>query len=296
MNAATNRPDQTATANPCSLEGMVVPRRPLQIISLGAGVQSSTMALMAAAGEILPMPDAAIFADTQAEPQEVYRWLEWLKSHLPFPVHCVSKGSLTDVALTVRTKRDGSGKWAKTVVPTYIKNPDGSRGIVQRQCTYDFKVLELIKKSKQLLKELNAKTVVQWIGISLDEVHRMKESRDKKITHRWPLVDAGMNRHDCLRWMAARNFPSPPRSACVYCPYHSDHEWRRLRTEHPDEFQKAVEFESRLQAVKRETDNMKGIPFLHASLRPLASVDFSTEEERGQTNLFGNECEGMCGV
>jgi len=32
------------------------------VISLGAGVQSSTMALMAAAGEITPMPDCAIFA------------------------------------------------------------------------------------------------------------------------------------------------------------------------------------------------------------------------------------------
>ncbi len=51
---------------------------PIHIISLGAGVQSSTMALMAAHGEIEPMPDAAIFADTQNEPQRVYEWLDWL--------------------------------------------------------------------------------------------------------------------------------------------------------------------------------------------------------------------------
>lgn len=56
------------------------------IISLGAGVQSSTMALMAAAGEITPMPDCAIFADTQAEPKSVYKWLDWLEGQLPFPV------------------------------------------------------------------------------------------------------------------------------------------------------------------------------------------------------------------
>ena len=36
----------------------------LRVISLGAGVQSTTMALMAAHGEIGPMPDCAIFADT----------------------------------------------------------------------------------------------------------------------------------------------------------------------------------------------------------------------------------------
>lgn len=37
----------------------------MNIISLGAGVQSSTMALMEKHGEITPMPDCAIFADTQ---------------------------------------------------------------------------------------------------------------------------------------------------------------------------------------------------------------------------------------
>lgn len=43
-------------------------KKKLVVLSLGAGVQSSTMALMAAKGEITPMPDCAIFADTQSEP------------------------------------------------------------------------------------------------------------------------------------------------------------------------------------------------------------------------------------
>ena len=34
------------------------------VLSLGAGVQSSTLALMAAKGEVTPMPDVAVFADT----------------------------------------------------------------------------------------------------------------------------------------------------------------------------------------------------------------------------------------
>jgi len=36
----------------------------LRALSLGAGVQSTTLALMAAHGEVGPMPDCAIFADT----------------------------------------------------------------------------------------------------------------------------------------------------------------------------------------------------------------------------------------
>jgi 3'-phosphoadenosine 5'-phosphosulfate sulfotransferase (PAPS reductase)/FAD synthetase len=68
----------------------------IHVISLGAGVQSSTMALMAARGLIKPMPDCAIFADTGAEPEAVYRHLDWLEDQLPFPVHRVSAGNLAD--------------------------------------------------------------------------------------------------------------------------------------------------------------------------------------------------------
>lgn len=58
---------------------------PLHIISLGAGVQSSTLALMAAHGEITPLPSAAIFADTQAEPADVYKWLELVRDKAAVP-------------------------------------------------------------------------------------------------------------------------------------------------------------------------------------------------------------------
>tara|TARA_Y100000310_G_C20434133_1_gene692906 strand:+ start:47 stop:319 length:273 start_codon:yes stop_codon:yes gene_type:complete len=68
------------------------------IISLGAGVQSSTMALMAAKGEITPMPDGAIFADTQWEPNHVYKWLDFIEKNVPFPIYRVTAGNLTEDA------------------------------------------------------------------------------------------------------------------------------------------------------------------------------------------------------
>ena len=52
----------------------------LRTISLGAGVQSTTMALMAARGEIGPMPDCAIFADTGWEPKQVYEHLDLISA------------------------------------------------------------------------------------------------------------------------------------------------------------------------------------------------------------------------
>jgi hypothetical protein len=106
-----------------------------------------------------------------------------------------------------------------------------------------------------------------------------------------------MKRRDCVAWMNAHAYPTPPRSACVFCPYHSDAEWRRLKRDEPEEFAKAVQFERDYQAGKLATVSTKGFkPFLHSSRVPLDQVDFSTDVERGQGLLWGNECEGMCGV
>lgn len=271
---------------------------PIHILSLGAGVQSSTLALMAAAGEITPMPHCAIFADTGAEPKSVYTWLDWLEKQLPFPVIRVMQGEgIARDALRVRERKDKLGHWVPSGVPHYSVNKDGSHGHGPRQCTADFKIAPIMREARKQMKESGCKHIIQMIGISLDEAHRMKPSRVKYATNTWPLIDLGMKRHDCLRWMHAHGFPKPPRSACVFCPYHSDTEWRRLRDEEPEEFARAVEFERQYSAAKQQTLSKTSFkPFLHASRVPLDEVDFRTDEDHGQQVMFGNECEGMCGV
>jgi hypothetical protein len=266
-------------------------QKPIEIISLGAGVQSSAMALMAAAGEITPMPVAAIFADTQAEPKSVYVWLDWLEKQLPFPVHRVTRGSLEDESTTVFSS--GGKTWTRLAPPAFMFENGKCSGPLMRQCTRDSKLRPLIKETNRLR---NKQPAINWIGISADESLRMKESRTAGITHRWPLVEIGMTRTGCKKWMLAHSFPVPMRSACVFCPYHSDSEWRFLKVEMPDQFVRAVAYEIKLQKAICAATGFRGKPFLHRSGKPLSEVDFSTEEERGQLNMFNNECEGMCGV
>ncbi len=281
------------------------PETDFTFLSLGAGVQSSTIALMAKHGEITPMPDAAIFADTQAEPASVYKWLDWLEPQLPFPVIRVTRGDMTSESLIIKDRKDGTGRWSKSLIPAFIQNKDGSKGIMGRQCTYSYKVEQLERASRlhgKVKRGQKNVTVTQWIGISWDEIQRIKPSRVAWSQHRWPLVELRMGRRDCIKWMESHGYPKPPRSACVYCPFHSDNEWRRLRDQEPEEFQRAIRFEKDLQEVKAKTERMRGIPFLHPSCVPLDQVDLSTDIERGQLSLwldeqsFGNECEGMCGV
>lgn len=272
---------------------------PIHIISLGAGVQSSTMALMAAAGEITPMPKCAIFADTQDEPDSVYKWLDWLEKHLPFPVHRVTAGRLSTAALKMKTTADGR-KFTKTDIPFFTLSAGNQIGkIPQRRCTQDYKIHPIrkaVREIAQIKRGQKHVSVTQWIGISLDEIMRMKESREAWQENRWPLIEVRMSRQDCLRWMTSNGFPEPPRSSCVYCPFHNDAEWRRLKTLEPDQFEKAVIFERKVQAGKATSQNFASTPFLHRSCVPLDQIDFSTEEERGQLNMFNAECEGHCGV
>lgn len=264
---------------------------PIHIISLGAGVQSSTMALMAAAGEITPMPVGAIFADTQSEPSAVMLWLDWLEKQLPFPVFRVSAGSLA-VKVTTPYYSTKNKKMTTSGIPAFVMNPDGSTGIMTRQCTRDFKISPVDKQITALIRQHKAKRAVKWLGISTDEIYRIKEGRRKNVPHRWPLIELRMGRHECLNWMKQKNYPKPPRSACTFCPYHSNQEWRALT---PAEFEGAIKFELDLQSAN-ESATLIGKPFLHRSMKPLSEVDLSTEEDNGQVNMFNNECEGMCGV
>jgi len=264
------------------------------ILSLGAGVQSSTLALMSAHGEVEPMPVAAVFADTQAEPDSVYKWLAWLETQLPFPVHRVTAGSLENEVLTMRVSAKGR-KYSRTAIPVFTRNVDGQLGRVPyRTCTRDFKLRPLMKKAREIAGiKRGQKTVgvVQWIGISVDEYTRAKPSRDPWCKSRFPLIEKRMSRNACLDWMDSNGYPEPPRSACWFCPFHSLSEWRRLRDDEPKHWKQAIDFERALQEAR-----VSAVPYLHRSCVPLNEVDLRTDADHGQLMLWQNECEGMCGV
>lgn len=264
--------------------------RKLRVLSLGAGVQSTTMALMVAHGEIPPV-DCAIFADTQA----VYEHLRWLMSPnvLPFPVHIVTQGNLTDVIGTTGP----NANYPKVPIPAFLMGNDGRAALANRSCTRDYKIAPIIRKVRELAGLTGKRgpkhpVAQQLIGISTDEAARMKPSRDAWIENQWPLIDAGMSRGDCLRWLERRGYPIPGKSSCTFCPYHSDAAWAAIRDGDPAAWAEAVEVDGRIRDLWR--GQRKGTRlYLHRSLQPLREVEFTSDR---QPDLFTNECEGMCGV
>jgi hypothetical protein len=261
----------------------------VNIISLGAGVQSTTVALMAAERLITPMPDAAIFADTGWEPKAVYEHLDRLRKALPFPVHVVSHGNIRQDTLA---KTNSSGQRFSSI-PWFIDSPRG--GIGRRQCTKEYKLVPIYRAARALIgkaprERILSGAVNMWIGISTDEAIRMKPARVKWVTNRFPLIDAGMSRVKCLDWLKSRGW-SAPKSSCLGCPFHSNAMWRELK-KNPDEWADIVEVDRAI----RVSPKTKYRQYMHPSLQPIDEVDFRSLEDRGQLNMFGNECEGMCGV
>ena len=267
---------------------------------------------MAVNGEITPTPDFAVFADTGAEPTEVYDWLETIKELIdaaphPFPVYTVSKGNLTDDSLTpaVATKKAKHYKegeeYMRRIIPLFGILPNGVKtAAVGRSCTADYKIKPIEKKIKELCKIKRGQkdiTVTQWIGISWDEIQRAKGAKQPWTQLRYPLLELRMTREQILTWMKDRGFPKPPRSACYYCPFHSDSEWRRMRDHDPGYFKKAIKFDKDMRALGKKDVALKMEVYLHNSCKPLDEIDFDNDEDKGQQVWdFQAECEGMCGV
>lgn len=293
--------------------------RPLRVLSLGAGVQSTALLMLILDGQI--ECDAAVFADTGWEPAEVYGHFEQLKvlaAMRGFPIHVVQSGNIRD------TKRQrafydapyflksrceecaGTGviedgtfpvEYRGAAAPCAACNGRGvTDGMARRQCTHQLKLLPIRRKVRELMLEHGIVgtpqgSVEQLIGISLDEWQRMKPSDAKFVTSRWPLVERRWTRQDCHRYLKSIGMTAP-RSACIGCPYHSNAEWRAMKLDRPDEFADAVQFEIEIQ---QSDAGLRGKPFLHASRVPLDQVDFSTAEDAGQLT-FDAECAGICGV
>ena len=258
-----------------------------RFLSLGAGVQSSTLLLLSEQGYLPPLT-AAVFADTGWEPAAVYRHLERLAELTEIPIVRVSSGNLRDKVLA----RENLTGHSFISLPYFTE-----RGISPRQCTQNHKIIPIRQWVRQQVgPQGNAE---QWIGISTDEVHRIKPNKAKWLANRWPLIELQMTRIDCLAWWE-KHYPGivPPKSACLGCPFHSNRTWIDLYRGGGAEWEETVAVDESLRADGYPGDYPG---YLHKSLRPLREIIpvlAAQEDLQGRLDLdgFGNECEGHCGV
>lgn len=270
-------------------------------LSLGAGVQSSVMLMMSIKGEI-ERPEHVIFADTGFEPKAVYRHATWcekqcVKAGIPF--HVVSD------KFTMRQQFEaferGALKRFNNRPPFFVINLDikGSRGQLVRQCTRDAKIRPIERKQLELMGYKTARGVpsgaaVVQIGISTDEARRASPSTKEWTERSYPLIDPlKFSRGDCQAWWDD-HFPyvSLPSSSCVICPYKTDAMWRKMKTESPEDWAQAVEYDNRFRAAYEKQDRLV---YVHKDFVPLADANLNED----QTGIDFDEqmyCSGGCGL
>lgn len=257
------------------------------VLSLGAGVQSTTILLMAIKGQ-LPKPDIAIFADTGAESRATYAHLAWLTKlagENSIPVVHIQAGNLKNDLLNASELMRSF-----IVIPAHCIGRTGIKSILRRQCTREYKITPIRQEIRRWLgvkphERIPAEAVDLWIGISTDEARRMLSYRqdNKWLIPVFPLVNmTPMSRQECLAWLAYY-YPNinVPRSSCVCCPYQCNREWK-LIYDTPD-WDVAISIDTALRHRNAGyiTDDM----YLHQSYKPLTEVDLRTPEEHGQLVL-----------
>jgi hypothetical protein len=244
-----------------------------RLLSLGAGVQSTTLLLLAISGEIPPF-DAAIFADTQWEPAEVYRHLNRLEkvaAAANISVTRVSAGNIRQDAL------DPHHRYAS--MPLFVLGQNGERGMARRQCTSEYKIRPIKQEVRRRLgypgrARIPGHLFVDMaIGISVDEIERARDADVAYMHNSYPLLDRGWRRDDCIAFLAENGWESTPRSACLGCPFHADAEWVRLRDHSPIDWADAVDFDRMIRggSARATADGhpMRGRYYLHRQRVPL---------------------------
>lgn len=281
--------------------------REFHVLNLGAGVQSTALYLMVMRGELDITLDCAVFSDLGEEPESVYRHLEWLQKQKGPPIWITRRhGDLTLGAALMQRDTPGARFASIPAFTAYSEGGTASGGMARRQCTREWKVEAVERFIRQELVGLEPGQrmpkdvkVHQYFGFSFDEAGRAARTRIRYQQEipwgepHFPLFDEMMTRADCERYLEGIVPHKVPRSACVFCPYKSNYEWRQLKDHDPEGWARACEVDEGLRATESIVNRgLVSKLYVHKSCVPLARAPLG--EEQGE--LFDMECEGGCGL
>ena len=216
----------------------------MRTFSFGGGVQSTAVLALQGLGE-LPNPyDAFLFSNVGNDSEDPETLAYFRDHHLPF----AEKHGINLIELIKESRgRENETLWQQlhrlevksTQIPTYRvgKAPGG------RKCTRDYKI-RVVRKWQRQNGSSRDTPAITGLGISTDEIQRVRKSTqyDDQILE-YPLIDLNMSREDCFKVIERAGLPTPPRSACFFCPFHSKGAWIDLKENRPALFAKAAELE-----------------------------------------------------
>ena len=115
----------------------------------------------------------------------------------------------------------------------------------------------------------------------------MKDSNVKYIEHSYPLVDRRIRRSECILWLERNELEVPPKSACVFCPYHSRSSWKELKRAGGTDWEEAVIADEEVRNIAARN----GLTlYLHPYRKPLAEA-INIPEDIGARQMLLGESE-----
>lgn len=259
--------------------------------SFGGGVQSTAMLVLAAEGKIARGPMLFSNVGDNSEHPAVF---DYIREHSrPYAEkHDIDLRELAWVDRTGRKRRllDELLEQKKSVPIPVRMAGGGAPG--RRRCTDRYKITVVARE----LRRLGATKEAPWelgIGISLDEYQRMRtDTRNPRYVFSYPLIELEVTRQDALNIIGKAGLPTPPRSACWFCPLHSAAEWEAMARNEPELFAASVELESTLNDHRVEMG--KDHVYFSSRLAPLGET-VNTEQLTLTANDDGDNCDsGFC--
>jgi len=229
-----------------------------ELISFGAGVNSTAMTiLLVNEGWRGPI----VFADTGTEWPETYCFMEL------FARDWLAPRGLEITVLDGAYRAQVPGHDERTLIG-YCEHYAVTPFPANRWCTQGW-------KSEPVRAWANAQGITeQLVGIAADEAHRQRDLR-------YPLIERGITRKDCVAIIEAEGLPVPQKSGCYICPFQRIGQWRELHHRHPDLFERAAQLEE-LASARRGSQT---------HIRPGSDMTLRQMQERfeRQTALFGED-------
>lgn len=246
----------------------------MKILSCGAGMQSTALALMACANKLLnenraesfnfrymekvPIYDAVLFCDLGLEPDWVMNQVLFIKEACEWsgiPFYILNSTLYEDYMNNFGTKR-------VTSIPFWSVDENGKKGRMMRNCTLDYKIAimqnfvrwELLGYKKgQRTKPEDIKAHEMHLGFSKEEEHRCKENKHKMFINKFPLCEMNLVRADNYAYIKDVWGLETKASACCFCPFHTNYFFQYIKENHKYDYDRTIEFDQMLEDQQPNT-------------------------------------------
>ena len=238
----------------------------IRILSCGAGMQSTALALMACENAVhrvpvhplVPVYDAVIYCDLGYEPPWVYEQVAFIQNACEangIPFHILHTGLYEHYLQNFGERRTCS-------VPFWSIGPDGKKAKMRRNCTIDFKITAIHKCARYELlgykkyqrnrpEDLGAHEM--HIGFSAEERQRIFDSYNPLFVNRFPLVEMGLTRPDNYKYVLEVWGLDTKASACCICPFHRNYFFKYLMDYHSECYNAVLRMDRLLEEKQPKT-------------------------------------------